>query len=105
MYSFIQAHIPVDTASKAHFRNAYMINFYRSEQFIYKIQETLGIIDPVVTKESNFSVRHKNLLEQKSDEIDLGSSHFSKDLQFSKYITIEDDIDKLQETFRIKSSA
>lgn len=47
MHSFIQANIPEDTSNKAHFRNAYIINFYRHEQFIYKIQESLGIIDPV----------------------------------------------------------
>ena len=82
MYSFIQANIPEDTLDEVSSRNSFIINFYRNEQFIYKIQETLGIIDPIVSNQQNLnlSVRHKNILEQKSVEINHITCHFSKDL-------------------------
>ena len=96
--NLLQDNLSQETRDLHAFKNIFRINFYKNENILNKVLEKIGVSGgdggpPKLT------FRYQNVNEKEKLNINHHVSHQVLQLQRSKYLTIDDDVQRIQVQF------
>ena len=93
---FVQDLVSQETKDLHTFKNTFRLNFYQEADFQTKMLRALGL----ASTDSKLTFKHQIVNEIASTVFTHSKSHHAKALQRSRYVMIDDDVNRLQEHFQ-----
>ena len=84
-----------ETKDLHNFKNKFRLNFYARENFSTKVMTMLGMIG----NKDRLTFKYQLVNEIESSIFSHDSSHYTQALQRSRYVMIDDDVERLQAHF------
>jgi hypothetical protein len=104
LLQYCHENVSEDTRRFYKFKNVYRMNFFKNENLKHKFLEKAGVVeqmdDSYNTKKQTF--KHSVVNRKELKNINHHLSAHAKSLQRSTYLTIDDDLERVQDTFFIQ---
>ena len=102
--NFVQEYVSQDSKDFHVFKNMFRLNFYEQENMKARILEKIGFAEKPGEFSNKLTYKYQVLNEPENQGINHHISSQVLTLQKSRYLIIDDDVDRLQEHFKIQSN-